>query len=141
VEAAGRCGVSIGQIPLFASNKDNLKAKPFLKWAGGKTHLLPVLRQCVPNTFCRYFEPFLGGGALFFDLCPSPAVLSDSNEELVQCYEVVRDKPEELIQHLADFGVSEREFYRVRATAPETLSDIARAARFIYLNKICYNGL
>jgi DNA adenine methylase len=141
VEAAGRRYVSVEQIPLSLSIDDNLRTKPFLKWAGGKTHLLPVLRQCVPKTFRWYFEPFLGGAALFFDLGHSPAVLSDSNEELVQCYEVVRDKPEELLRQLAEFRVTESEFYRVRAIRPETLPAVTRAARFIYLNRTCYNGL
>jgi DNA adenine methylase len=129
------------QFPLFGSNKNDLRAKPFLKWAGGKTHLLPVLRQCLPATFQSYFEPFLGGGALFFGLGPDRAVLSDSNEELIQCYEVVRDSPDRLIDHLAGMRVSEKEFYRLRAIAHATLPPVSRAARFIYLNKTCYNGL
>jgi DNA adenine methylase len=86
------------QSELFPSVHDRRGAKPFLKWAGGKTRLLPVLRACLAGqSFRRYFEPFLGGGALFFDLAPDSAVLSDANDELVLCYEVVRDQPEELI--------------------------------------------
>jgi DNA adenine methylase len=88
-----------------------------------------------------YFEPFVGGGAFFFDLSPREAVLGDSNPELINCYEVVRERPEELINALARFRVSESEFYKVRALDPEELPTTIRAARLIYLNKTCYNGL
>jgi DNA adenine methylase len=94
-----------------------------------------------PQPFQRYFEPFLGGGALFFDLAPSAAVLSDSNPELMLCYEVVRDCPEDLISEYSAYKVNESEFYRMRALKPEHLAPVARAARFLYLNKTCYNGL
>lgn len=67
-----------------------VEARPFLKWAGGKTRLLPALRRYVPKKFERYFEPFLGGGAFFFDTAPDSAVLGDSNSDLISCYEVVR---------------------------------------------------
>lgn len=117
------------------------RIRPFLKWAGGKTRILRVLRQSVPPSFQRYFEPFVGGGALFFDLSPSDAILSDSNAELISCYEVVRDSPDALIQELSHYAISEAEFYRVRALQPEELSPIESAARFIYLNKTCYNGV
>ena len=95
----------------------------------------------MPRTFGRYFEPFLGGGALFFDLLPARAVLGDSNQELISCFETVRDKPGELIEHLGTLRVSKEEYYRTRSINPKTLSDVARAARFIYLNKTCFNGL
>lgn len=130
------------QFELFASKNEERKARPFLKWAGGKTRLLPVLRSCLAGrSFRRYFEPFLGGGALFFDLAPGSAVLGDANHELVLCYEVVRDQPKKLISALMGREVTEREFYRIRALDPETLSPVDRAARFIYLNKTCFNGL
>jgi len=129
------------QTYLFSWRQGGLKPKPFIKWAGGKSHLLPVLRRCVPKNFGRYFEPFLGGGALFFNLCPTSAVLSDSNHELIHCYKIVRDRPQEAIERLSKLRIGEEEFYKTRATRPETLSDVARAARFIYLNKTCFNGL
>ena len=118
-----------------------VRVKPFLKWAGGKTRILKVLRRSVPQSFRRYLEPFIGGGALFFDVGPADAVLSDSNAELISCYEVVRDSPDALVAELSGYDVSESEFYRVRALRPEDLSAIQSAARFIYLNKTCYNGL
>ncbi|MGH9513439.1 MAG: DNA adenine methylase [Terriglobales bacterium] len=129
------------QSGLFNSELEPPKAKPFLKWAGGKTKLLKKLRKAVADKPSRYFEPFLGGGAMFFDLRPTQAFLSDSNFELILCYEAVRDSPQELIGELSQYSVSSTEFYRVRALRPTALSYIQRAARFIYLNKTCYNGL
>jgi len=118
-----------------------IAAKPFLKWAGGKTRLLHALRRYIPSCFGTYFEPFLGGGALFFDVAPDIAVLGDANPELINCYKVVKDSPHLLLRELAKLTISESEYYRVRALAPEELSPVERAARFIYLNKTCYNGL
>ncbi|MGH9433870.1 MAG: DNA adenine methylase [Terriglobia bacterium] len=115
------------QIGLFGREANAPRPKPFLKWAGGKSHLLPVLRRCIPSAFGRYFEPFLGGGAFFFSLRPESAVLSDSNCDLIQCYQTVRDSPEEVIEHLATLTVNEEEYYRLRAIKPETPPDVARA--------------
>jgi DNA adenine methylase len=130
------------QSELFPSEDKDSKAKPFLKWAGGKTRLLPVLRTfLVRQTFQRYFEPFLGGGALFFDVAPKAAVLNDRNSELIFCYQIVRDHPVELCSTLKGMRISETEFYRLRSEKPESLPPVERAARFIYLNKTCYNGL
>jgi DNA adenine methylase len=127
---------------LFSREPEKRQVRPFLKWAGGKTRLLDALRESLPpRGFNRYFEPFLGGGALFFHLSPPEAFLSDSNPDLINCYEVVREHPEELMNALTGFRVSESEFYKVRAQEPEKLSPIARAARLVYLNKTCYNGL
>jgi DNA adenine methylase len=130
------------QSELFSTETQDLKAKPFLKWAGGKTRLLPVLRTFLARqTFRRYYEPFLGGGALFFDVAPKTSVLNDRNPELIFCYQVVRDYPAELFSTLKRMPVSETEFYRIRSLNPESLALVERAARFIYLNKTCYNGL
>ncbi|MBI4430666.1 MAG: DNA adenine methylase [Candidatus Omnitrophica bacterium] len=115
--------------------------KPFIKWAGGKSQLLPVLRKMIPNSFNRYFEPFLGGGALFFDTGPSSAILADANEELVNCYRIVQTSPKKLLLALVEFKVGENEYYKIRAMDPTKLSNIERAARFLYLNKTCFNGL
>jgi len=83
----------------------------------------------------------MGGAALFFDTNPQSAVLGDSNPELINFYEVLRDNPELLIEHLEQLTVSESEFYRTRALEPQKLTPIQRAARFIYLNKTCFNRL
>jgi DNA adenine methylase len=127
---------------LFPRATEERRAKPFLKWAGGKTRLLAALRESLPpRAFNRYFEPFVGGGALFFDLAPGKAFLGDSNPELINCYQVVGKRPDELIDTLSRFRVSESEFYRIRGLDPDELPPITRAARLIYLNKTCYNGL
>jgi len=126
---------------LFAEQPELIRVRPILKWAGGKTRLLPALRKFVPRGFNRYFEPFLGGAAFFFDLLPDNALLCDSNPELINCYEVVRDKPEELLETLSQLRINKSEFYRLRELQPERLSQVFRAARLIYLNKTCFNGL
>jgi len=121
--------------------EEYVSPKPFLKWAGGKSKLLHKLRPLVPSKYDHYIEPFVGGGALFFCLCPHDAILSDLNSELMNCYRVVRDKPEELIRFLGSMSITKESFYAMRMQNPTNLSDVERAARLIYLNKTCYNGL
>lgn len=119
--------------------------RPFLKWAGGKGQLLPHLLARLPARFRNYHEPFLGGGALFFRLLPKGAYLADINPELINCYECVRGKTAALMRALAKFPYEREFFYKVRALdRSETfnaVSPVQRAARFIYLNKTCFNGL
>ncbi|MBI5060012.1 DNA adenine methylase [candidate division KSB1 bacterium] len=117
------------------------RTKPFLKWAGGKSALLPTLRKCFPPRFNKYVEPFVGGGALFFDLAPDAALLADSNAELVNCYRVVKTRAKQLIEILQDVPVSSVEYYEIRQLDPNELDSLSRAARLIYLNKTCFNGL
>jgi len=117
------------------------RAKPALKWAGGKSQLLPVLLRAMPAGFSRYVEPFLGGGALLFHLARPGSVASDSNKELIRFYEVVRDSPGELLEAVAALPITKEHYYRIRRCDPQSLSAIERAARFVYLNKTCYNGL
>lgn len=119
----------------------NSKVKPFLKWAGGKTQLLDELYKVAPKKYSKYIEPFLGGGALFFHLRPKNAILADANYELINCYKVVRDDVERLINNLSDFKNEEKFYYKIRSLNPEKLDNVKRAARFIYLNRTCYNGL
>lgn len=83
----------------------------------------------------------MGGGALFFNLRPHDAILSDLNSELMNCYRVIRDKPEELVRLLGSMSITKESFYAIRMQNPFSLSDVERAARLIYLNKTCYNGL
>ncbi len=122
-------------------------AKPIVKWAGGKTRLLDQLRSRVPSDVRTYAEPFAGGAALFFALADDPsrtferAVLADQNEDLVACYRAVRDDVDAVIEALAGFRHDEDEYYRVRDEDPRTLTDAARGARLIFLNRTCFNGL
>ncbi len=123
----------------MAISQNIRNASPFLKWAGGKTQLLPVLLNYVPAHFDTYIEPFVGGGALFFELQPAKAVLADSNPELINCYTMVRDRVEDLIAVLSTYSYSEEFYYAIRAEMPE--DPVLKAARMIYLNRTCYNGL
>lgn len=117
--------------------------RPFLKWAGGKAQLLDQMASYFPRSYDTYFEPFLGGGAVFFHLRPKRAVLSDSNAELIHAYEAVRDDPSALMEALDRHAahVSKNHYLEVRRQDPETLAPVERAARLIFLNKTCYNGL
>lgn len=118
--------------------------KPFLKWAGGKSSLLPQITPHIPSTIAgTYYEPFLGGGSLFFHLRPKRAVLSDVNPELINAYLQVRDNSSILIQRLYGHqkNHSQAYYYEVRGKRLENLTESERAARFIYLNKTCFNGL
>ena len=114
---------------------------PFLKWAGGKRAALPALTPLMPPAYGDYYEPFVGGGALFFALEPGRAFLNDANEELVNCYAVVRDRVEELLVALARHVNTAEHFRQVRAQRPDELDDVARAARLLFLNRTCFNGL
>jgi DNA adenine methylase len=116
-------------------------AKPVLKWAGGKTQLLPVLLRALPARYDRYIEPFLGGGALLLRLALPGALAADSNRDLIEFYEVLRDSPDELAEAASSIPVTKHDFYRMRGTDPLSLTGVERAARFLYLNKTCYNGL
>lgn len=115
--------------------------EPFLKWAGGKRQLLPQLSALLPATFGTYFEPFVGSGALFFALRPTKARLSDANDELIRTYQAVRDDPSAVISVLRQHKNQREYFNRVRALDPRNLSSAERAARVIYLNRTCFNGL
>lgn len=122
------------------------KAKPFLKWAGGKQKLLPELLKRVPASYRVYREPFLGGGALFFALAPKRAVLSDINPDLVSTYLAVKSNVKDVISLLKVFeeGHTKRglaHYLEIRAWNAGCLDTIGVAARMIYLNKTCFNGL
>lgn len=121
------------------------RATPFLKWAGGKGQLLTTFDGFFPAAFRGYFEPFTGGGAVFFHLrnrqSPFKASLSDLNEELINCYTTIRDDVESLIKELYKHHNDEDYFYKLRAADASQLDPVQRAARLIYLNKTCFNGL
>ncbi|MEN9937294.1 MAG: hypothetical protein RLZZ387_3873 [Chloroflexota bacterium] len=131
----------------------SVTARPFIKWAGGKGQLLPELSRRLPRSFRRYHEPFVGGAALFFHLYGTGqlgegAVLSDYNRELIECYEVVRDDVDSLITALRwhhRYRLDGEYFRQVRGWDRQPdfdkRSKIERAARTIFLNRTCYNGL
>ena len=126
--------------PLGLFPKD-VSIKPFLKWAGGKTQLLSELHKYVPNNFNKYIEPFIGGGAMFFSLNPHESIIADANEELVITYRQVKIAVEKVIEHLKTFEHNETFYYNLRSLDPNELEHSYRAARLIYLNKTCFNGL
>ena len=119
--------------------------QPFLKWAGGKRQLLPEIRKYVPKKFTTYYEAFVGGGAVLFDVQPPKAIVGDISPDLINVYSAVRDNVEELIKALKKHKNGKDYFYNVRELDRieqyNKLSDIEKAARIIYLNKTCYNGL
>lgn len=127
-----------------------IKGKPFVKWAGGKRQIIDKLKQYVPDEFDTYYEPFIGGGALLFELSPRRAVINDSNEELMNVYSVLCDE-EKFKKMCSVLNHYEKEhceefYYDIRnkdrnKNAYKRLSDYTRAARTIYLNKACFNGL
>lgn len=122
---------------------------PFVKWAGGKRQLLNKIKELMPKQYANYFEPFIGGGALLFEIEPKNAVISDMNKELVTTYQVFQSKVafQKLQTKLDEYEInhSEKFYYEVRALDRSLtfsqLSDVDIAARFIYLNKACFNGL
>ena len=127
-----------------------IKAKPFVKWAGGKRQILDKLKKLVPEDFNTYYEPFVGGGALLFDLAPKNAVINDSNEELINVFNVLCNdkKYSKMCRYLNKFERKHDEefYYEIRNIDRNKkkfnkLNDSKRAARTIYLNKSCFNGL
>jgi DNA adenine methylase len=127
--------------------KGRLLLPLFLKWAGGKLQLIEQFENLFPQNFNNYYEPFIGSGAVFFyiksKLKPNKVILSDTNEELINCFVVVRDKPYELIELLSNHRKkhSKDYYYAVRSIESDRLDSVSKAARLIYLNKTCFNGL
>jgi DNA adenine methylase len=115
--------------------------RPFLKWAGGKSRLIQQYLPYLPTKYKTYYEPFIGGGAVFFHLQPQVAIITDINAELITTYRCVRDKVEDLIDLLKEHKIrhTREYYYTVRANQGNT--DLEKAARLIYLNKTCFNGL
>jgi len=119
---------------------------PFLKWVGGKRQLINSLVPLLPEKIAAYCEPFVGGGALLFRIQPQTAYINDINSELIRVYKVIKDDVEALIDALQEFRNDSDYYYEVRdwdrdIIGYSALSDIKKAARIIYLNKTCYNGL
>jgi DNA adenine methylase len=126
-----------------------MQARPFLKWCGGKSKLVPELLKLAPASYRIYHEPFIGGGALFFALKPKTAVISDANERLIRTYRAIRDNVFNLVGALHAYEdaykascLSQSFYYAVRNTENvDAMSNVDVAAWFIFLNKTCFNGL
>jgi DNA adenine methylase len=116
-------------------------ASAFLRWAGSKRQLLPTITRHVPADAIRYIEPFAGSACLFFSLAPRRAILADINTELVATYRAVRRSPDEVSEQLKGLRRSKRTYLKMRSLRPNRLTPAERAARFIYLNRFCFNGL
>jgi len=115
--------------------------RPLLRWAGSKRSLLPILRLTVPENFDRYIEPFAGSACLFFAIKPSSAILSDFNDELMRTYSLIAKHPRVLARRVASLQITRDNYYRIRSIDPCTLDPLERAARFVFLNRNCFNGV
>jgi len=120
--------------------------KPIVKWVGGKRQLINELKTNMPRKYNKYIEPFIGGGALFFELSVKNAIINDYNKELINLYEVVRDNPKELIDDVCKHKNEEEYYYKVRTIDRDKekfnkLTKVEKASRFLYLNKTGFNGL
>lgn len=129
------------ELDLFPWLTTNLSAKPFIKWAGGKQSLASTLIDYFPKTFERYYEPFLGGGSVFFSLHPLNACLSDENRWLIDSYTALKEDWQHVADCLDKMINTEQEFLRIRSIDPWSLNLFERASQFIYLNKTCFRGL
>lgn len=123
----------------------NNSLQPFLKWAGGKRQLLPEIRKYIPQKFNTYYEPFVGAGAVLFDIQPKKAVINDINFELVNTYKAIKSNVDELLVELNKHKNTQDHFYKIRDLDRQEgfnqLSSVERASRIIFLNKTCFNGL
>lgn len=126
-------------------SKNNLIA-PVVKWVGGKRQILGEIVKRVPGSFSKYYEPFVGGGAVLFELCPKKAVVNDINAELINIYQVIKEDVDALVDDLKKHENNKDYFYEIREQDRDRdkyarLTPVERASRIIYLNKTCYNGL
>ncbi|HEY1394536.1 Dam family site-specific DNA-(adenine-N6)-methyltransferase [Roseateles sp.] len=115
--------------------------EPILRWAGSKKKLLPILEQATPKTFSRYIEPFVGSAVNFLRLSPKRALLADLNSDLMGTYLAVRNHPRAVWNRVAAMSKEPEFYYSLRAIDASTLNALDRAARFIYLNRFCFNGV
>ncbi|HFU4463844.1 TPA: DNA adenine methylase [Streptococcus suis] len=127
--------------------KSQTTIQPFTKWTGGKRQLLPVIKSLMPDNYNSYFEPFIGGGALFFDLSPDKAVINDFNNELMNCYQQIKKHPQKLIELLTKHQENNSKEYYLELRAVDRdnrinkMTDVERAARIMYMLRVDFNGL
>ena len=128
----------------------NSNIAPFVKWAGGKRQLIPQIKERMPEQFNNYYEPFVGGGAVIFELLPENAVINDINKALINAYQMICDHPQEFLQEVKrldtemwedgkEYYYSLREHYNDKLMKGEL--DVELAALFVFINKHCFNGL
>ncbi|MFM0790636.1 DNA adenine methylase [Streptococcus suis] len=121
--------------------------QPFTKWTGGKRQLLPIIKSLMPDNYNSYFEPFIGGGAVFFELIPKKAIINDFNSELINCYRQIKDNPQKLIQLLTKHQENNSKEYYLELRAVDRdnrinkMTDVERAARIMYMLRVNFNGL
>ena len=121
--------------------------QPFSKCTGGKRQLLPVIKKLMPESYNHYYEPFIGGGALFFDLAPKKAVINDYNAELINCYQQIKENPNELIELLKVHKENNSKEYYLELRSVDRddrinkMPDVQRAARILYMLRVDFNGL
>lgn len=127
--------------PTRTPNAIQSDVSPILRWAGSKRLLLDTLADAAPESYTQYVEPFAGSLSLFFRLRPSSAVLGDLNTDLVSCYRTVRQNATAVSISLRNWRTDKQTYLRVRRMNPQAIARHDRAARFIYLNKLCFNGL
>jgi len=120
---------------------DSIESQPLLRWAGSKRRLIPRLRSFWSHRYKRYVEPFMGSACLFFALRPARAILGDINGDLVATYHTIREHPRAVWNALQRIPVGKTSYYATRQLNPNDLSDVNKAARFIFLNRFCFNGL
>lgn len=133
--------VTMGKLNTISPSNGN-RPKPPVKWAGGKGQLISQFEPLFPKQkFNLYIEPFVGGGAVFFHLLPSVAILIDNNPELINFYIIVRDELQALLADLEKHQNNKEYYYSIRALDPDKMDAVSRASRFLYLNKTGYNGL
>ncbi|QTL97531.1 Dam family site-specific DNA-(adenine-N6)-methyltransferase [Iocasia frigidifontis] len=125
--------------------KKNNLVKPFVKWAGGKRQVIDEIKKYIPENISTYYEPFVGGGAVLFELQPNKAVINDVNVHLYNVYNVIKNNVDELIEDLKQHKNEEDYYYKMRAKDRTDefngMTDVQKASRILYLNKTCYNGL
>lgn len=122
-------------------SRENGSMNSPIRWAGSKRKLLPAILSCMPKSYSRYIEPFCGSLCLYLYLPGSPAIVSDINPELIHFYKMVRWRPRVVATKLSEWDMREDTYYHVRALSPDKLTAEARAARFLYLNRLCFNGV
>jgi len=137
---ASLVGLSSFQPTFIPSDSNNKAVQPFLRWAGGKRWLAKELEKYLPvGQFNQYHEPFLGGGSIFFHLHPKKSFLSDTNQDLINTYKMVRDESEQVADLLKTFKNTSDDYYEIRSIVFDT--SVERAAQFIYLNSTSFNGI